>query len=126
MALMKLTLTYLATYLAVGGAGLAFAPDLALDLLLSTSEYEDTMPRVVGMFMLVLGGFIAVMVRNGDYTYYAYSVVARTGIVAFLVGLLIASEDRLFAVLLAIVLAGLLPSYYALLRAPDGVAGVSR
>ena len=62
MTLKRVTLTYLAAYLVFGGVGLAFAPDLALDLLLATEEYDDTMPRLVGMFMIALGGFIGMMV----------------------------------------------------------------
>ena len=116
MTLKRVTLTYLAAYLVFGGVGLAFAPDLALDLLLATEEYDDTMPRLVGMFMIALGGFIGMMVYRRDYTYYRYSIVARTGIVAFLLGLFADTEDRLFIVFTVIVLIGLAPSYVVILR----------
>ena len=41
MDLRRLSLTYVVTYLTVGGAGFLLAPDLATDLLLSDTEYED-------------------------------------------------------------------------------------
>ena len=112
----KITLTYLATYLFVGGAGLAFLPAFALELLQSTAYYGDIMPRAVGMFMLVLSGLIAQFVYREDYRYYSYSVYARSFIVIFLSFLYFRSADPLFAVLMAIVLVGLLPSIYVLMR----------
>src|SRR5439155_1449654 len=74
----RLTLSYLAGYLLVGGLGFLVAPDVALRLLLSNGAYGDIMPRVVGLFMLVLGGFILQFVRARDYLYYVYAVVARS------------------------------------------------
>jgi hypothetical protein len=103
---------YLATYLTVGGAGLLVAPDLALRLLLSDGVYGDVMPRVVGMFMLVLAGFVTNFVRRRDYSYYAYTVLARTFIVLTLTVLYWNTGDPLFLVLDAIVLVGLLPAMY--------------
>ena len=40
----RLTLTYVATYLLLGGLGLLAAPDLTLRLLLSNGAYGDIMP----------------------------------------------------------------------------------
>ncbi len=40
--------------------------------------YGDIMPRVVGLFMLVLGGVIVQFVRARDYRYYLYTIVARS------------------------------------------------
>jgi len=51
------------------------------------------------MFMAALGGLIARFVQRGDYSYYAYSVYARTGIVAFMVFLYLKSYDPLFLIL---------------------------
>jgi hypothetical protein len=50
----RISLTYVASYLLMGGAGFAFAPALTLRLFFSNGEYGDVMPRVVGMFMLAL------------------------------------------------------------------------
>ena len=112
----RLTLSYLAGYLLVGGLGLLVAPDVALRLLLSNGAYGDVMPRVVGLFMLVLGGFILQFVRARDYRYYVYAVVARSFIVLVLTALYFQARDPLFLVLDAIVLIGLLPSIYVVVQ----------
>ena len=113
----RLTLSYLAGYLLVGGLGFLVAPDVALRLLLSNGAYGDIMPRVVGMFMLALGGFILQFVRARDYRYYVYAVVARSFIVLVLTALYFQARDPLFLVLDAIVLIGLLPSIYVVVQA---------
>ena len=112
----RLTLSYLAGYLLVGGLGFLVAPDVALRLLLSNGAYGDIMPRVVGLFMLVLGGFILQFVRARDYRYYVYAVVARSFIVLVLTALYFQARDPLFLVLDAIVLIGLLPSIYVVVQ----------
>ncbi len=112
----RLTLSYLAGYLLVGGLGFLVAPDVALRLLLSNGAYGDIMPRVVGLFMLVLGGFILQFVRARDYRYYLYAVVARSFIVLVLTALYFQARDPLFLVLDAIVLIGLLPSIYVVVQ----------
>ena len=112
----RLTLSYLAGYLLAGGLGFLVAPDVALRLLLSNGAYGDIMPRVVGLFMLVLGGFILQFVRARDYRYYVYAVVARSFIVLVLTALYFRARDPLFLVLDAIVLIGLLPSIYVVVQ----------
>ncbi len=112
----RLTLSYLAGYLLVGGLGFLVAPDVALRLLLSNGAYGDIMPRVVGMFMLALGGFILLFVRARDYRYYLYAVVARSFIILVLTALYFRARDPLFLVLDAIVLIGLLPSIYVVVQ----------
>lgn len=103
---------YLATYLGVGGLGLLLAPRVALSLLLSTGDYGDVMPRVVGMFMLVLATLIAAFVRRGDYSYYLTTIIVRVFIVATLAVLYLRTADPMFVVLEAIVLLGLLPAIF--------------
>ena len=80
----KLTLSYVTTYLAIGGLGLSFFPQQMLQLFLSNGEYGEVMPRMVGMFMLVLSYLIYRMVRFEDWKYYPATIVARSGIVIFL------------------------------------------
>jgi hypothetical protein len=110
----KITLWYLASYLILGGAGFAFFPDLTMTIFLSDGDYGEIMPRALGMFMLMLGGLVASMVRNQDFTYYVYSICARSFAVLFLCFLYIISNDLMFIVLVIIVLIGLLPSMYVL------------
>jgi hypothetical protein len=108
----RLTLIYLATYLLIGGCSFLVAPDLALRLLLSNGAYGDIMPRMVGLFMFVLGGVIVQFVRAQDYRYYFYTIVARSFIVLVMTFLYLKARDPLFLVLDTIVLIGLLPSIY--------------
>ena len=61
--LQQLTFVYLSSYLLVGGLGLLVVPELTLRLLLSNGSYGDVMPRLVGVFMLALGGVILQFVR---------------------------------------------------------------
>jgi uncharacterized protein YjeT (DUF2065 family) len=108
----RLTLSYLAAYLLIGGFGFVVAPALALRLLLSSGAYDDVMPRLVGVFMVALGGVIFQFVRARDYRYYLYTIVARSFIVVVMTALYFKARDPLFLVLDAIVLIGLLPSIY--------------
>jgi hypothetical protein len=112
----KIMLTYVASYLFIGGIGFAFVPALTLRLFLSNGDYGDIMPRVVGMFMMALGGLVGEFVRRRDFTYYPYSVYARSLMFAFLIFLYVKSGDPLFLVIPAIVLVGLAPSLYLLAR----------
>jgi hypothetical protein len=73
--LQRLTFIYLATYLVVGGLGLLVVPGLTLRLLLSRGGYGDVMPRLVGVFMIALGGAVFEFVRARDYSYYRYAFI---------------------------------------------------
>ncbi len=115
----RLTLIYLTSYLLIGGFGLLLMPDVALSLLMSNGDYGDTMPRVVGMFMLVLSSLIGSFVRRTDYSYYTTTILARSFIVASLTFLYFRTRDPLFLVLDAIVLLGLIPAIYIQFVAPS-------
>ena len=122
--LQQITFIYLSSYLLVGGLGLVVVPELTLHLLLSNGNYGDVMPRVVGVFMLALGGVILQFVLAHDYRYYRYTIIARIFILVAMTALYFKSLDPLFLVLNAIVLVGLLPSIYVALvmvRSPIGV-----
>jgi hypothetical protein len=121
--LQRLTLIYVASYLLVGGVGLLLAPDLTLRLLLSNGRYGDVMPRLVGVFMLALGGVILEFLRARDYRYYRYTIVARIFIFVAMTAVYFKARDPLLLVLDAIVLVGLLPSIYvAVLMARSATA----
>jgi hypothetical protein len=96
---------------------LLLAPALTLRLLLSDGDYGDVMPRLVGVFMVALGGAVLEFVRARDYRHYRYTIVARIFIVVALTVLYFKARDPLFLVLDAIVLVGLLPSIYVAVRA---------
>jgi hypothetical protein len=110
--LQRLTFIYLAAYLLVGGFSLLVLPELTLRLLRSSGSYGDVMPRLVGVFMVALGGAVLEFVRARDYRYYRYAIIARIFIVVALSALYFRAHDPLFLVLDAIVLVGLLPSIY--------------
>src|SRR4029450_498608 len=115
--LQQRTFIFLSSYLLVGGLGLLVVPELTLRLLLSNGSYGDVMPRMVGVFMLALGGAVLEFVRARDYRYYRYAIVARIFIVVALSALYFKALDPLFLVLDTIVLVGLLPSIYVAVRA---------
>src|SRR5262249_50739934 len=106
----RLTFIYLASYLLVGGLGLFVVPELTLRLLLSNGSYGDVMPRLVGVFMLALGGVVLQFVRARDYHYYRYAIIARVFIVVALTALYFRPRVLFSLFLDAIVLVGLLPS----------------
>jgi hypothetical protein len=123
--LQRLTFIYLASYLLVGGLGLLVVPELTLWLLLSNGSYGDVMPRLVGVFMVALGGVVLQFVLAGDYRYYGYAIIARIFIVVALTVLYFKARDPLFLVLDAIVLVGLLPSIYVAALMTRAATGTS-
>ena len=106
----------MASYLFIGGLGFAFIPETILKIFMSTGTYSDVMPRVVGMFMLVLGLLITLFIKNEDYKYYFPTIIARSFIVIFLTVLYFNTDDPLFIILNLIVLIGLLPSIYIYIK----------
>jgi uncharacterized protein YjeT (DUF2065 family) len=122
----RLTFIYLASYLLVGGLGFLVLPELTLRLLQSNGNYGDEMPRLVGTFMVVLGGVILQFVRARDYRYYRYAIIARIFIVVALTMLYFKARDPLFLVLDAIVLVGLLPSIYVVIWMAQPATAPSR
>ncbi len=108
----RLSLSYVVTYLAIGGAGFLLAPDLTRELMLSNQTYDDVGFRLTGTMMLALGYLVWSLVRNRDWKYYPVSIYARSFIVVVLTVLYFNTDDPMFLVLDAIVLLGLLPSIY--------------
>ena len=94
----------------MGGCGFLVAPAFALRLLLANGTYGAIMPRVVGLFMGVLGSVIVQFVRARDYWYSLYTIVARPCIVVVMTALYVKAHASLFLVWDAIVLIGLVPS----------------
>ncbi len=106
----KLTLTYLTTYLAIGGIGFALFPYQTLKLFFSNGDYGDIMPRVAGMFMCALSFLIFRILRNKDWKYYTATIYVRSVIVPFLFWMYYKSNDPMLLVVNSIVLVGLIPS----------------
>ncbi len=76
----RLTLSYVAGYLLVGGFGFLVAPDVTLRLLLSNGTYGDIMPRVVGMFMLALIVLTALYSRARDPSLLVFDAIVLIGL----------------------------------------------
>ena len=112
----KLTLTYLTTYLGIGGIGFAFFPSQILKLFFSNGDYGDVMPRIVGMFMCALSFLIYSILKNRDWKYYPTTIYVRSMIVLFMFWIYFKSNDPMFLVLIGIVLIGLIPSIVVHLR----------
>ncbi|MGL4768114.1 MAG: hypothetical protein ACRCV6_08585 [Formosimonas sp.] len=114
MNVKKLCMQYLSGYLIGGGLGFCLVPDWTLRIFGSNGQYGDVMPRLVGIFMLLLGGLVYQFVRNNDWRYFTYSVWARTGAFIAAIGMYVYARDPLFITLAVIVLIGLIPSIYSL------------
>ncbi len=106
----KITLTYLVTYLAIGGVGFTLFPNQVLDLFLSNGDYGDIMPRMTGMFMCALSFLIFRIIRNEDWHYYAATIYVRSTLVLILSWLFYKSSDPMLLIVMGIVLIGLIPS----------------
>ena len=62
----RTTLTYVVTYLTIGGLGFLVFPRLARDLMLSDGDYDDVGFRVAGLMMLALAYLIWNIVRHEE------------------------------------------------------------
>ena len=110
MKVKKLALTYLTTYLAIGGIGFAFFPSETLRLFFSSGDYGDIMPRLAGMFMCAWSFLIFRILNNEDWKYFSATIYVRSAIVLFLFWMYFKSNDPMFLAVNVIVLLGLLPS----------------
>ena len=108
----KVSLTYVALYLSIGGLGFVVHPEFILKVFFSTGDYGTIMPRLVGMFMLALGFLVYRIVSHNDWKYYLATIQLRSLIVVFLLWLFFLSGDLMFLVVNGIVLVGLLPSIW--------------
>ena len=86
MKFSRYSLTYLATYLTLGGIGFLFFPTQFSKLLLSNTAYQEIPLRLAGMFSLLLGIVVIQIVRHQLEVLYPTSLLARLiGLVALLV-----------------------------------------
>ena len=98
-----LSLYYLVGYLIPAGVALIIAPEWALKLLLSTGNYGDVLPRLVGVILLALGMVILQIVRLHVDVLYSATLMVRSVILVCLFALYFYSRDPLFLTLLGIV-----------------------
>ena len=98
-----LSLYYLVGYLIPAGVALIIAPQWALTLLLSTGNYGDVLPRLLGVILLALGIVVLQIVRLHVDVLYSSTLMVRGVILVCLFGLYLYSLDPLFLTLLGIV-----------------------
>jgi uncharacterized protein YjeT (DUF2065 family) len=99
----RLSFYYLMAYLNFAGLALLLAPQLTLKLLFATGSYGDVMPRLVGMFVLVLGILVIQIFRLRVEALYTTVLGVRVGILVVLLGLFLYAGDPLFITLLVVV-----------------------
>ncbi len=98
----------MATYLLASGIFLLLAPRLALQLLFSTGDYGEILPRLAGLLLLGLGILVVQIVRYRLSALYATTLVVRGLFCVGFVMLYAMSRDPLFLVLLGVVGIGVL------------------
>jgi uncharacterized protein YjeT (DUF2065 family) len=98
-----LSFYYLIGYLIPSGLALLLVPQVALKLLFSSGAYGDLMPRVVGIFALVLGILVLQIVRFRIEKLYTTIIAVRAVILVVLFALYLYSLDPLFLSLMVVV-----------------------
>src|SRR5260221_8104991 len=103
-----LSLYYLAGYLLFAGIALVATGQFVMRLLLSSGEYGDALPRLLGVVLLALGVLIVQIIRHRLDVLYSTTLVVRGLILAVLLWLFAMTSDPFFLVLVAIVGFGVL------------------
>ena len=94
---------YLMSYLIFAGLALIAMPQVALNLLLSSGDYGDVLPRLLGVIVLALGLVVVQIVRLQVEALYSTTLMVRGVILIGLCGLYFYSRDPFFLVLIGIV-----------------------
>ncbi len=103
----RLSFVYLISYLAIGGAGLLVAPELALRLLGATNSYNPALARLLGALFVGLGVIVAQIARHRVEVLYPTTLIVRTVFLGTVIGLYFGTRDLLFLVLAAIIASGM-------------------
>lgn len=99
----RICLWYVVGYLVITGGALLVAPKAGLQLMLSTVDYGEVMPRWVGMMSLALGALIGQTVRHRLKVLYPLGFFMPAAMLIGFVGLYQQSEDPLFLTVVAVV-----------------------
>src|SRR5262249_40077084 len=108
MSRARTSLYYLAGYLLPTGAGLLLAPQLVFQWLFSRGAYDNTMPRVVGALLIVLGILVVQIIRHRIDSLYPSVVGARIFLVGALLSFYLQTHDPFFLLVTGVVSIGLL------------------
>jgi len=101
-----LSLYYLAGYLVPAGLALLIAPRFATDLLQSNETYDTPPLRLAGLVLIALSMIVIQIIRHRIEVLYATTLAVRGVLSVGLLGLLVATGNPFFGVVLAVVLVG--------------------
>lgn len=99
----RISLAFVASYLLLTGLGLALAPGVTLELLGSTVDYGSIMPRWVGMFSIAFAAVIVQVLRHRLAVLYPMGFFMPGAMLFGFAALYVASGDRLFLAVIAVV-----------------------
>ncbi len=99
----RISLVFVASYLLLTGLGLALAPSVTLALLGSIVDYGPIMPRWVGMFSIALAAVIVQVLRHRLTVLYPMGFFMPGAMLFGFGALYLASGDRLFLAVMAVV-----------------------
>lgn len=104
----RLSLYYLATYLAITGLALLFAPQFSLKLLLSNGHYDNTFVQFTGAFMIAISMLVTQIIHHSVEVLYPTTLFVRAFFIAVILYLYFQTHDPLFLVVLAVVSLGVI------------------
>ena len=100
------SLVFVVSYLLLTGLGLILPPRETLQLMGSSVDYGDIMPRWVGMFSVALAAVIGQVLRHRLTVLYPLGFFMPGAMLFGFVGLYAKSVDKLFLVVAAVVAVG--------------------
>jgi hypothetical protein len=107
---------YLAAYLLAGGLGLLIFPAETLKLLLSNGDYGNIFPRLVGMFASGFGLNVLGIIRARAGALYSATLMVRSYFLVCLAVFYWMSHDRMFLVIIGVVVLGMVLTLASYLR----------
>ncbi|MCW5965150.1 MAG: hypothetical protein KIT83_14015 [Bryobacterales bacterium] len=120
------SLYYVAGYLYFGGAGFLLFPSAVLSLFFAEGIYSMVTLRLLGGVMLGLAILISAIIEQSMIPMYRQTLFARVPVIGTLAYVYYDSLDRMWAILLGIVVAGWLATlicYWQDLREVDPATG---
>jgi len=99
----RLCLLYVAGYLILSGMALLIAPEAAMTIMFSNTDYGIAMPRWVGMLSVALGALVGQTVRHRLAVLYPLGFFMPAAMMVGFAGLYLQSSNPLFLVVFGVV-----------------------
>ena len=99
----RLCLLYVAGYLILSGIALLIAPEAAMTIMFSNTDYGIAMPRWVGMLSVALGALVGQTVRHRLAVLYPLGFFMPAAMMVGFAGLYLQSSNPLFLVVFGVV-----------------------